>query len=193
MTNIIFMTPGSQVMELLPKGWLRYAGVSQKAFEWISNWVGLVHEGYWEDTEGPECPFPEIKGDIRCIVFFKNREVGLNATHLARWTRNVLRRSADTKRQKVDILQNQIDANQTQQQYCACGTDTVSYKVSSETERRRKYDLELRTFFNWDLIKRSSLETYLQESRLLYPSIPQHEADHTIEGTLFLWKYVLFL
>lgn len=120
MTNIIFMTPGSRVMEFLPRGWLRYAGDSQKAFEWIPKWVGLEHEGCWEDTEGPECPFPEIKGDIRCSLFVKNREVGLNATHLARWTRNVLRRSADAKRQKVDILQYEIDAHhQTRQQSCA--------------------------------------------------------------------------
>ena len=116
MTNIIFMSPGSRVMEMLPKGWQKYAGVGYQVFQWISNWIGLVHEGHWEDSEGPDCPFPDNNGDGRCFLFFKNREVGLNATHLGEWTHKVLRKFVqdNTGLQKEDRQQNQ---------QCACAAD----------------------------------------------------------------------
>jgi hypothetical protein len=148
MTNIIFMTPGSRVMELLPKGWLKYAGVGQQVFEWLSSWLGLFHEGNWEDAEGPPCPFPDIEGDRRCWQFFKNREVGLNATHLGEWTRNVLRKFVqDTEDQKK---QNGRDAESDEDQKCACDADNVVYKDVNPKVEIIASDLDSTNFMKED-------------------------------------------
>lgn len=89
LTNMMFMNPGSRVMELFPKGWLEFAGVGQDIYKWHADWTRVVHAGRWRDPDGPDCPFPTSQ-TLDCLLFFKDRPVGLNATHLALWTRSVL-------------------------------------------------------------------------------------------------------
>lgn len=89
LTNMMFMSPGSRVMEMFPKGWLEFAGVGQEIYKWHADWTRVIHAGRWRDPEGPECPYPTTE-TLQCLLFFKEREVGLNVTHLAEWTRTVL-------------------------------------------------------------------------------------------------------
>ncbi|KAG0580919.1 hypothetical protein KC19_4G210700 [Ceratodon purpureus] len=89
LTNMMFMSPGSRVMEMFPKGWEEFAGVGQEIYKWQADWTRMVHAGRWRDPEGPDCPYPKSE-TLKCLLFFKDREVGLNATHLSEWTRSVL-------------------------------------------------------------------------------------------------------
>lgn len=90
MTNMMFMEPGSRVMEMFPKGWLELAGVGQEIYKWHADWTRVIHAGRWRDPEGPECPYPRTE-TLECFLFFKDRQVGLNATFLADWMGSVLR------------------------------------------------------------------------------------------------------
>eukprot|EP01018_Ginkgo_biloba_P034836 Gb_01085 [translate_table: standard] len=91
LTNILFMSKGSSVMEMFPKGWLEGAGVGQYIYHWFANWSGMKHEGTYRDTEGPKCPNPE-EGRVPCFLFHKDRQVGHNQTYLAMWTADVIQR-----------------------------------------------------------------------------------------------------
>ncbi|XP_011622560.2 uncharacterized protein LOC18431988 isoform X2 [Amborella trichopoda] len=91
LANMIFMSKGSHIMEIFPKGWLELAGAGQYVFHWLADWMGMKHEGTWRDTEGPECPYPE-RGDLECFFFYKDRQVGFNRTFLSSWASNVLKR-----------------------------------------------------------------------------------------------------
>ncbi|KAK1290672.1 hypothetical protein QJS10_CPB18g00802 [Acorus calamus] len=90
MTNMMFMPPGSGVMEMYPKGWLEGAGIGQYTYQWFANWSQMSYEGSWRDTDGPDCDHSQC---------FKDRQVGLNETFLAEWTRRVVRRHGCRKAQ----------------------------------------------------------------------------------------------
>ncbi|XP_030469471.2 uncharacterized protein LOC115687889 [Syzygium oleosum] len=99
LTNLFIMDRNSSVMEFYPKGWLRYAGVGQYVYRWLSSWSGMRHQGAWRDPVGEGCPYPE--GDIRCFDTYKNGKIGHNQTHFSEWTRKVLgevklRKTGDT-------------------------------------------------------------------------------------------------
>jgi hypothetical protein len=106
-TNAMFMTAGASLMEMYPKGWLEYMGVGQMIYQFLADWAKLVHEGVWRDSEGPECPYPSTE-ILRCLYFHKDSEVGLNATHLAQWTENVLHNFLERKKQagNADPMRN---------------------------------------------------------------------------------------
>lgn len=91
LTNMMFLSKGSSVMEMFPKGWLEGAGVGQYIYHWLASWSGMNHEGTYRDTEGPDCPYPE-RGRIPCFLFHKDMQVGHNTTYLAHWTADVLAR-----------------------------------------------------------------------------------------------------
>lgn len=101
LTNMMFMSPGTSVMEMYPKGWLEFAGIGQNIYKWLADWTSVVHEGAWRDPEGPDCPYPTTD-TLPCLLFYKDREVGMNATYLAQWTRGVLHRFAERQRNEVD-------------------------------------------------------------------------------------------
>lgn len=96
MTNMMFMSKGGSVMELIPKGWLEYAGIGQYIYSWLASWCNLHHEGVWRDPEGPDCPFPTTE-TLPCLLFHKDLEVGHNETYLAEWTGTVLRKFSDRR------------------------------------------------------------------------------------------------
>ncbi|KAK1306799.1 hypothetical protein QJS10_CPA10g01373 [Acorus calamus] len=87
-SDILASIQGSGVMEMYPKGWLERAGVGQYTYQWFANWSQMSYEGSWRDTEGPDC------NRSQC---FKDRQVGLNETFLAEWTRRVVRRHTRRK------------------------------------------------------------------------------------------------
>ncbi|KAI3417207.1 uncharacterized protein J3R85_014687, partial [Psidium guajava] len=88
LTNQFIMDRNSSVMEFYPKGWLRYAGVGQYVYQWLSSWSGMRHEGAWRDLDGEKCPYPE--DDIKCFDIYKDGQIGHNETHFSEWTRKVL-------------------------------------------------------------------------------------------------------
>ncbi|KAH9299825.1 hypothetical protein KI387_031507, partial [Taxus chinensis] len=69
MTNLMFMSKGSSVMEMFPKGWLETAGSGQYTFHWFATWTGMNHEGTYRDIEGPVCPYSER---MACFTFYKD-------------------------------------------------------------------------------------------------------------------------
>ncbi|KAF8012899.1 hypothetical protein BT93_I0918 [Corymbia citriodora subsp. variegata] len=96
LTNLFLMDRNSSVMEFLPKGWLRYAGIGQFVYRWLASWSGMRFEGAWWDPVGDECPYPE---DVaKCFDIYKNARVGHNETHFSEWTRKVL---GEVKLQKM--------------------------------------------------------------------------------------------
>ncbi|XP_002965175.2 uncharacterized protein LOC9660179 isoform X3 [Selaginella moellendorffii] len=92
LTNMMFMPRGGSVMELFPKGWLEFAGVGQYIYTWLADWTGLKHEGAWRDPDGPDCPYDTKTQVLECFLFYKDRSVGLNSSHLSSWTADVLER-----------------------------------------------------------------------------------------------------
>lgn len=108
LTNLFLMDRNSSVMEFLPKGWQRYAGIGQYVYRWLASWSGMRFQGAWWDPVGKECPYP---GDaVRCFDIYKNGRIGHNRTHFSEWTRKVL---AEVKLRKIG--------------------ETVSYKKQSPT------------------------------------------------------------
>ncbi|KAG6544208.1 hypothetical protein Mapa_014408 [Marchantia paleacea] len=99
LTNMMFMSEGGYVMEMMPKGWLEFAGVGQYIYTWLAEWTRLKHEGIWRDTDGPDCPF-DASETLKCFFFFKDIHVGLNHTHLALWTAQVLQKAQLNKQQQ---------------------------------------------------------------------------------------------
>lgn len=102
LTNMMFMPPGSSVMEMFPTGWLQGAGPGQFIYQWLADWSHLHYEGAWRDPHGIMCPRPssstttnnkseEIDMIKRCFaVRQKNQKVGVDEAYLARWTSRVL-------------------------------------------------------------------------------------------------------
>ncbi|GLJ18076.1 hypothetical protein SUGI_0319080 [Cryptomeria japonica] len=101
LTNMMFMSNGSSVMEMFPKGWLERAGVGQYIYHWLASWTGMIHEGTYRDTEGPHCPTP--KDPDQCFTFYKDMKVGYNQTYLAHWTSNVLARFQNIASSKEEL------------------------------------------------------------------------------------------
>eukprot|EP00249_Psilotum_nudum_P009432 c21932_g1_i4 orf=127-1758(+) len=89
MTNMMFMTTGSSIMEMFPKGWLEYAGNGQYIYKWLADWIGLQHEGTWRDPDGPDCPYPSTE-QLRCFFVFKDSQIAHNETYLSAWLSQVL-------------------------------------------------------------------------------------------------------
>ncbi|KAJ7295239.1 hypothetical protein O6H91_04G028000 [Diphasiastrum complanatum] len=115
LTNIMFMSRGSSVMEMFPKGWLKFAGIGQNIYKWLTDWTGLHHEGAWHDTEGPDCPYP-VTEVLPCLLFHKDLSVGLNETHLSTWTADVLQ---NFQRRRAD-LGSKMEAIDSKGAECAC-------------------------------------------------------------------------
>ncbi|CAM6099363.1 unnamed protein product [Calypogeia fissa] len=114
MTNMMFMSKGASVMELIPKGWLEFAGIGQYIYTWLASWANLHYEGVWRDPEGPDCPYPPSE-TLPCLLFHKDLEVGHNATHLAEWTRDVLRNFRERRESKTVAPSNSL--------HCTCERD----------------------------------------------------------------------
>lgn len=114
LTNLFLMDQNSSVMEFLPKGWLRYAGIGQFVYRWLAGWSGMRFEGAWWDPVGEECPYPE---DVaRCFDIYKDGQIGHNETHFSEWTANVL---SEAKLRKI----GEVVPNKKQDPIgaCACG------------------------------------------------------------------------
>lgn len=111
LTNMMFMSEGGYVMEMMPKGWLEFAGVGQYIYTWLAEWTRLKHEGIWRDTDGPDCPF-DASETLKCFFFFKDIDVGLNRTHLALWTAQTLQKAQLDKQQQQEAAT--ADLNHTQ-------------------------------------------------------------------------------
>lgn len=96
LTNMLFMEPGSRVMEFFPRGWLELAGIGRHAHRWTAELCGMIHEGtYWELLGTKDCPNPHQ--DLDCFLFYKDGQVGHNETFFAEWTRDVLSRVRESK------------------------------------------------------------------------------------------------
>lgn len=114
LTNLFMMDRNGSVMEFLPKGWLRYAGIGQYVYRWLASWSGMRFEGAWWDPVGEECPYPEDAA--KCFDIYKNGQIGHNETHFSEWIRRVL---GEVKLRKIgetvpNKKQDSIGA-------CACG------------------------------------------------------------------------
>ena len=125
-TNMMWMSPGSRVMEMFPKGWLEYAGIGQHIYKWLADWTRVVHEGTWQDPEGPDCPYPKTE-TLSCLLFFKDREAGLNATHLAHWTSDVLQRFVKTQK-KTDADTDGVDG------LCSCHSEDARSMLKKHSQ-----------------------------------------------------------
>ncbi|KAJ3709246.1 hypothetical protein LUZ61_012951 [Rhynchospora tenuis] len=107
LTNMVFMPPGSSVMEMFPTGWLEGAGSGQFIYLWFAGWSRMHYENAWRDPHGIRCPYPNFassstsstsnnKSDItnmmkRCFAIRqKNQKVGVDEVYLARWISKVL-------------------------------------------------------------------------------------------------------
>ncbi|KAL3682025.1 hypothetical protein R1sor_000047 [Riccia sorocarpa] len=115
MTNMMFMPKGSYVMEMMPKGWLEFAGAGQDIYSWLAEWSNLNHGGVWRDTEGPDCPY-ETSETLKCFLFFKDRTVGHNETHLAEWMTATLEKAKLSRQKEVEVNENGTSVSPP----CAC-------------------------------------------------------------------------
>ncbi|KAL2610831.1 hypothetical protein R1flu_022523 [Riccia fluitans] len=105
LTNMMFMPKGSYVMEMMPKGWLEFAGVGQYIYSWLAEWTNLNHGGVWHDTEGPDCPYDSSE-TLKCFLFFKDRTVDHNQTQLAEWTSTTLEKAKLSKQKEMEVNGN---------------------------------------------------------------------------------------
>ncbi|KAL2610413.1 hypothetical protein R1flu_028986 [Riccia fluitans] len=125
LTNMIFMSPGSRVMELLPGGLEEYAGDELNTFSHLAKWAGLNHQGNWTDLTTPECPKSYKHNPKKCSSFHNGQTVGMNQTQISSWVRQVIDdfylAQGSTLLSKADPkdldLQSSLD-NST----CACGS-----------------------------------------------------------------------
>ncbi|KAJ0984674.1 hypothetical protein J5N97_003030 [Dioscorea zingiberensis] len=87
LTNMIFMDKNSSILEFFPKGWSELAGVGQYVFRWLADWSGMRHEGAWYDPDGQQCPYTD---EGQCFTFYKDGQIGINETFIAKWLTRVL-------------------------------------------------------------------------------------------------------
>ncbi|KAL0422424.1 UNVERIFIED_CONTAM: hypothetical protein Slati_3265300 [Sesamum latifolium] len=86
---------------ILPKGWLKLAGIGQYVYHWIASWSGMNHRGAWRDPGGDLCPFPD--DDRRCMSVYKKSRIGYNESYFSEWARSVL---SDVKLRKAQDISN---------------------------------------------------------------------------------------
>ncbi|KAL4199473.1 hypothetical protein AMTRI_Chr03g51310 [Amborella trichopoda] len=118
LTNMMFMPRGSRVMEMFPKGWLEGAGIGQFIYQWFASWSGLVYEGAWRDTDGPDCPNYQRQRS-KCFILYKDRQIWVDETHLANWTTRVLRDFIN-RNQPLDGLRCPSGAKGPDCEACSC-------------------------------------------------------------------------
>ncbi|XP_020872808.1 uncharacterized protein LOC9305276 [Arabidopsis lyrata subsp. lyrata] len=99
LTNLVLMDRNSSVMEFLPKGWRKLAGVGQLVYQWGASWSGMRHEGSWHDPDGEICQFPDT--DRRCMSVYKNGRIGYNETYFGEWAKSVLGKLREKKMENV--------------------------------------------------------------------------------------------
>ena len=69
-TNMMWMSPGSWVMKMFPKGWLEYAGIGQHIYKWLADWTRVVHElRYMAGSWRSRLSIPENRDIVMFVVF----------------------------------------------------------------------------------------------------------------------------
>ncbi|EFJ09207.1 hypothetical protein SELMODRAFT_130433 [Selaginella moellendorffii] len=98
LTNMIFMNPGSRILEAFPQGWLQLAGNGQFIYKHLADWAGLGHEGYWRDGGTAKCPMDSSSPGQCFSLHYKNKPVGINSTFIVKWLAEVLSNFSCTAR-----------------------------------------------------------------------------------------------
>ncbi|TVU05731.1 hypothetical protein EJB05_48910, partial [Eragrostis curvula] len=93
MTNLLFMEPGSSIMEFYPKGWRERAGGGQFVYRWMAAKAGMRHEGSWWDPDGEPCP-----GSDDVLSCYKDRQIGMDADYFAQWAAKVFTMAKERKK-----------------------------------------------------------------------------------------------
>ncbi|KAG6550235.1 hypothetical protein Mapa_008195 [Marchantia paleacea] len=125
LTNMIFMSPGSRILEMFPRGWEEYAGHGQFIYSHLANWVGLRHEGYWRDLNTPECPASYGNDTKSCFSFYKDQAVGMNQTYISNWVSEVIDNFSHVQTQAMLPVGEREDPDfqfSWDNSTCACGS-----------------------------------------------------------------------
>ncbi|KAH7296346.1 hypothetical protein KP509_26G019900 [Ceratopteris richardii] len=118
LVNMIFMPKGASVMEMFPGGWFELAGNGQYIYRTFANSLGLHHEGYWRDPSTPRCPNPSKPRP--CFLHYKSAQIGINATHIANWLRNVIEKQQTSSLYFKEFLEYESVGDSETGKVCEC-------------------------------------------------------------------------